>query len=94
MRGKRAKLLRKAAASVCQNILKVKLSDGYNVYNQARNMRGWVPMTDADGFPMKDPDGTPLKKLVDDLPGTITSAWKFRTMYKNLKAQYKKRFRG
>jgi hypothetical protein len=83
MRGKRAKKLRKLAAYMCEKD-GIKLGEGYNQYNQAMNRIDWEPQLMDDSMPMLDPEGVPLMKPTKQ-PGTITTAWKFRTMYQNLK---------
>ena len=86
MRGKKAKRLRRLATLICKQ-QGIKLGEGYNTYNQAMNRVDWENMLDADGSPMLDPEtNRPLRKPAP-APGTITCAWKWRTMYKNLKDQ-------
>jgi hypothetical protein len=88
MNGKQAKRLRRMAAVVVVKTMKVKLSDGFNKYNQAMNCLGWTNQVGDDGIAMKDPEGQFLKTL-EKKPGTLTCAWKFRVMYQALKAQWK-----
>ena len=83
MNGKRAKKLRRIARLLCERE-NIKLGDGYNHYNQAMNKIGWEPQLDDDGLPLKDPEGLPLMKP-GRAPGTITTAWKYRTMVQKLK---------
>ena len=87
IRGKRAKALRRLAAQYVVTMMKKKLSDGHNVYNQAMNCKGWGPAPDDKGFPIQDTDGTPLMKIIDK-PGTITCAWHWRVMYQQLKKRW------
>jgi len=87
MRGKRAKALRKLAATYVTTIMKKSLGDGYNVYNRAMNSKGWDSQLDDKGLPMKDPDGVLLMKVVNK-PGTITSDWKWRNLYRILKKRW------
>ena len=90
MRGSRAKHLRKMAAQlVLQNGAKG-LGDGFNQYHQAMNMIQWEPQLDDEGFPMRDPEGMGLMKP-GKFPGTITTAWKWRAMYKTLKKMWTRR---
>lgn len=92
MRGKRAKKLRRMAEKICTEVLNIDLMEGYNVYNQGRNCVGFAPATRPDGSVMTDVDGTPLITVKNDFPGTITTAWKLRTLYQNLKRRYKNGF--
>ncbi|GAF70445.1 unnamed protein product [marine sediment metagenome] len=95
MNGERARKLRHMAVLICQDVLKLEdLDDGYNVYNQARNCRGWAPATDSKGEVMYDGDGMALKQLVNTLPGTITCAQRLRAVYKQLKKQFREGKRG
>ena len=87
MRGSKAKKLRKLASIICQQE-GIKQGEGYNEYNQAMNRLDWGPMLDPDGYPAYDEDGVPLMKP-EKAPGTITCAWKVRTMYLNLKREFR-----
>ena len=89
MNGKRAKKLRLVARRLCRRE-GIKLGEGYNHYNQAMNRIDWVPQLGDDGLPLLDPDGVPLMKP-DKAEGTITTAWKFRTMAQGLKRHLKGR---
>jgi hypothetical protein len=93
MNGKRAKKLRQVALHYILTVMKVSAGDGKDTYNQAMNRIDWAPHLDADGFPMKDPDGTPLMKP-DKFPGTLTNGWKWRTLYRSLKQQWKRGPKG
>lgn len=84
MRGKRAKFLRNLAASYVVGTMNKKLGEGCNEYNQAMNRIDWEPQLDDQGHPMKDPEGVALMKPAK-APGTITSAWHWRVMYRQLK---------
>ena len=86
MRGKKAKKIRKLAYMLCKQE-GIKLGDGYNTYNQAMNRLDWEQMIDPDGHPAFDGDGMPLM-APQKVPGTITCAWKVRTMYLNLKREF------
>jgi hypothetical protein len=88
MNGSRAKKLRRVALDYVLTIMKVSAGEGKDVYNHAMNRIDWMPQLDSDGFPMKDPDGVPLMKP-DKFPGTLTNAWKWRVLYRSLKAQWK-----
>jgi len=92
MRGKRAKALRKLAEKYTVGIMKKKISDGYGLYHTAMNKIEWQPQLDDAGLPMRDPDGVPLIKP-GPAPGTITSAWQWRVLYRRLKKQWQKRVR-
>lgn len=100
MRGKRARLLRAMAVTVCKYMVKdqdgkpISLGAGYNEYNQANNRTGWSTAKDGAGNIMYDPDGMALKQVVNNLPGTITCAWKLRVIYQNLKREYKYKHAG
>ena len=83
MNGKRAKRLRHMARLLCKRE-GIKLGDGYNHYNQAMNRIDWIPQLDDDGLTVLDPDGVPLMKP-SKVEGTLTTAWKYRTMYQGLK---------
>jgi hypothetical protein len=87
MRGKKAKKLRKLAMSLLHKE-GMSAGEGFNQYNQAMNRMEWEPQLDDDGLPLMDPEGQPLMKP-GYAPGTLTTAWKFRTMYQNLKRIYK-----
>ena len=87
MNGKKAKRLRRLATIICQQE-KVPLGKGYNEYNQAMNRISWEPTKDGDGNIARDPEtGDPLIKP-GKAPGTITTAWQWRTLYKKLKRQF------
>jgi hypothetical protein len=88
MRGKRAKKLRRMALQYCLTELNISAGEGKDQYHQAMNMIDWAPQLDDEGFPLKDPEGTMLMKP-DKFPGTITNAWKWRTLYRILKKQWK-----
>jgi hypothetical protein len=91
MNGKRAKKLRKAALLICHNVLKISGGEGMNEYNQAMNCTGWGQPKDKDGHPLLDGDGFPLMSIVHDLPGTVTTAWKWKIVYNSLKKEYKRK---
>jgi len=91
MRGKRAKKLRRIALQYVLTVMKKSAGEGRNEYNQAMNRIEWEPMLNPEtSHPMMDPDGFPLMKP-GKAPGTITSAWHWRVMYKSLKKQWKNR---
>lgn len=87
MRGKRAKQLRKLAATLLRKhgISPVDLKQNYN---QEMNCISWEPATGKDGKLIRDPDGqlllAPKKKH-----GTITHAHAFMIAYRRLKKHYK-----
>lgn len=91
MNGKRAKRLRKAALLICHKVLKVSGGEGMNTYNQAMNCVGWGNPKDKDGHPLLDGDGFPLMSVVNNLPGTITTGWKWKIVYNQLKKEYKRK---
>jgi len=100
MRGKRSKWLMLYAKRLL-TVEGVKLGEGYNHYNQARNCPNWEPAY-VDGHRhdfedddnniaherMKDPEGTLLYGQFPN-PGTVQCAWKLRIMYQNLKRLWK-----
>lgn len=88
MRGSVAKELRKMAKRIVESGDQ-SMWDGQGQYNTVKNHVEWVPAFNSDGSRMKDPDGTPLKKP-EKVDGTVTSAWTFRNLYKQLKKQYMK----
>jgi hypothetical protein len=100
LNNKRAKYLRKLARTICitENIGP---GDGYNEYNQLENCVCWAaafadgkpptwddPEKDENRLPALDPEG---HKLIAPYrrPGTITTAWRFRMIYQNLKRLWK-----
>jgi hypothetical protein len=93
MRGKRAKLLRRQAKAYVLYQLKKPLGEGYNTYHQVENRMSMEPVLDDDGFPRQDEDGTPLLGIKKK-PGTITTGWHFRTIYKILKKAHYGRHRS
>ena len=92
MRNKTAKKLRHMAEVIC---LKegTKLGEGYREYHQAMNCLRWEEFIGEDGLPMIDPDTGRPNMVVKPGPGTITTAWRVRAIYKQLKKAWKEGYR-
>ena len=92
MRNKTAKKLRHMAEVIC---LKegTKLGEGYREYHQAMNCPRWEEFIGEDGLPMIDPDTGRPNMVVKPGPGTITTAWRVRAIYKQLKKAWKEGYR-
>lgn len=89
MNGKRAKKLRRMALEYVVGVMKKGAEEGYNQYNQAMNRIEMQPSLDENGHPILVGGQAVLKPT--KAPGTITSAWHLRTMYKHLKKRWKRR---
>ena len=90
MRGKKAKILRRMAASYVKHQLKKPLGEGYNLYHQADNRISMEPVLDEDGYPRRDEEGVPLV-APKPMPGTIHCGWHVRVIYQKLKVMTKGR---
>ena len=68
--------------------------EGYREYHQAMNCPRWEEYTDPDtGLPMIDPDTGRPNMVVKPGPGTITTAWRVRAIYNQLKKAWKEGYR-
>ena len=89
MNGKRAKKLRKIALGLLHKE-GVSGGEGVNTYNQAMNCPQWKPYIDEEGMPKIDPDTKEPLMIIKRGPGTITTAHRFRILYKELKRRWAK----